>query len=104
VLVIGLDAGTPDLLERWMADGTMPFLAALAKRDGSAPLEGDELMMEEGLWLSLLSGRPRGEVGRHSYRQLVDGSYEVALTETGGPIPVPMLWEEMARSGRRPRS
>jgi predicted AlkP superfamily phosphohydrolase/phosphomutase len=100
VLVIGLDAGTPNLLERWMADGSMPFLAGLARGGGSARLEGDELMLEEGLWLSLLSGRPRGEVGRHSYRQLV-GAYDLALSGPAESCAVPMLWEDLARAGRR---
>ncbi len=101
LLVVGLDAGTPDLIERWMADGATPFLAGLAERGGAGRLEGDELMMEDGLWLSLFSGRPRGELSRHSYRQLRDGRYELALADPAEPPPAPMLWEGLVRSGRR---
>ncbi len=101
MLVIGLDAGTPDLLERWMADGSMPYLAGLARAGACSTLEGDELMMEDGFWLSLFSGRARGELHRHTYRQLVDGSYELALADPAEPPPEPMLWEAAAFADRR---
>jgi predicted AlkP superfamily phosphohydrolase/phosphomutase len=57
--------------------------------------------MEDGLWLSLFSGRPRGELSRHSYREPVDGAYEIALADPSAPVAVPMLWDAPARAGRR---
>lgn len=101
VLAIGLDAGMPDLIERCIADGSMPVLAELAGRGLAAPLEGDELMMEHGLWLSLLSGRPRGELSQHSYREPLVDRYAIAVTDASAPPAVPMLWEAPARAGRR---
>ena len=100
MLVAGLDAGVPDLIARWVADGSLPFIAGLSSRSGSAALEGDELMMEDGFWLSLFSGRPRGELFRHSYRQQRDGGYELALADPAEPPPVPMFWEGPSRDGR----
>ena len=100
VLVAGLDAGVPGLVARWVEDGSLPFLAGLSNREGSAALEGDELMMEDGFWLSLFSGRRRGELYRHSYRQQRDGGYELALADPAEPPPVPMFWEGPSREGR----
>lgn len=100
LLVVGLDAGCPDLVQRWAADGTMPVLGRLAERGVTADLEGDELLMEHGMWLSLLSGRARGEIDRYSYRELDPGTYEVGILAVE-PTPVPMLWEGPVGTGRR---
>lgn len=86
LLVFGIDAGDPDLLESWIADGSLPHLAALVREGTYARTGGDELSMEHGAWISLMSGVPRAQHGYHYYRQLVPGSYRLALTT--GPEPM----------------
>lgn len=91
LLVFGIDAGDPDLLESWIADGSLPHLAALVREGSHARTGGDELSMEHGAWIALMSGVPRAQHGYHYYRQLVPGSYRLALTT--GPEPmVPPFW------------
>jgi len=94
LLVFGIDAGDPALLEEWIADGSLPHLAALV-RDGSCTRTGgDELAMEHGAWITLMSGVSRAVHGYHYFRQLVPGSYRLALTT--GPDPmVPPFWASL---------
>ena len=89
LLVFGIDAGDPDLLEQWIADGSLPHLAALVREGSHARTGGDELSMEHGAWISLMSGVSRAQHGYHYYRQLVPGSYRLALTTGPDPVVLP---------------
>ncbi len=89
LLVFGIDAGDPALLERWIADGSLPHLAALVREGSRARTGGDELSMEHGAWITLMSGVSRAQHGYHYYRQLVPGSYRLALTTGPDPVVLP---------------
>jgi predicted AlkP superfamily phosphohydrolase/phosphomutase len=100
LLVVGLDAGSPELVRTWAAQGHMPTLAALAERGTAADLTGDELLMEHGMWAAMFSGRTRGELDRFTYREPVPGENRLRIGPLARP-PVPLLWEAPARAGMR---
>ncbi len=89
LLVFGIDAGDPELLESWIADGSLPHLAALVREGSRARTGGAELSMEHGAWIALMSGVSRAQHGYHYYRQLVPGSYRLALTTGPDPMVLP---------------
>lgn len=89
LLVFGIDAGDPALLEQWIADGSMPHLAALVRDGSRTRTGGDELSMEHGARIALMSGVPRAQHGYHYYRQLVPGTYRRALTTGPDPVVAP---------------
>jgi len=89
LLVFGIDAGDPALLESWIADGSLPHLAALVREGSCARTGGEELSMEHGAWITLMSGVSRAQHGYHYYRQLVPGSYRLALTTGPDPVVLP---------------
>lgn len=94
LLVVGIDAGDPDLLERWANEGHLPQLAAIMRDGSHRRTGGTDLAMEHGAWVTLLSGVPRAVHGYHYFRQLVPGSYRLALT-TGPAAPVAPFWASL---------
>ncbi len=89
LLVFGIDAGDPALLESWIADGSLPHLAALVREGSRTRTGGAELSMEHGAWITLMSGVSRAQHGYHYYRQLKPGSYRLALTTGPDPMVLP---------------
>src|SRR4051812_44177606 len=79
LVVLGLDAGDPALIARWVREGRLPNIAGLMERGTWAETGGAELYCEHGIWLSLLSGASRGEHGCYHWRRLVPGTYEVEV-------------------------
>ncbi len=74
LVVLGLDAGDPELLLRWACEGHLPRLAGILERGCWGRTSGAELVCEHGTWVSLLSGVSRARHGYYYYRQLVPGT------------------------------
>jgi predicted AlkP superfamily phosphohydrolase/phosphomutase len=77
VVVFGLDAGVPELLQLWSEEGHLPTLRSIIDRGSSGKISGDESISPHGLWLSLFSGISRSKHGYYYFRQLEPGSYNV---------------------------
>ncbi|MGD1904963.1 MAG: alkaline phosphatase family protein [Leptolyngbyaceae cyanobacterium] len=76
LVILGLDAGDPGLIQRWVEAGCLPNLAALMQRGSWGPVTGPELIFEDGVWVNLFSGASAGDHGYHYFRQLTKpGSY-----------------------------
>lgn len=67
VLLIGLDAAEPDLIERWTEDGTLPNLAALLARGCYGRLHPPDDILLGPPWPSFYTGRPVSEHGLYEY-------------------------------------
>jgi predicted AlkP superfamily phosphohydrolase/phosphomutase len=98
LIIIGLDAGTPDLIRRWAREGHMPNVAALMGRGCWGETAGAELISEHGVWLSLFSGVSRAHSGYYFFRQLEPGTYDLRPASGFGLDAVP-FWAHLA--GRR---
>ena len=54
LVVLGVDAGDPELLLNWAGEGDLPTLAGILERGCWAGTSGAELVSEHGTWVSLL--------------------------------------------------
>ena len=75
--MIGWDAATPELIEPWMADGSLPNLATLARRGCASRLRSLIHPLSPAAWTSAFTGLNPGRHGIWDFGQRVSGSYEV---------------------------
>jgi predicted AlkP superfamily phosphohydrolase/phosphomutase len=101
VLVIGIDAATPDLLDAWTTDGTLPNLAALASRGVVARTRGVEGFFVGSTWASMYTGANPAQHGLHYQLQLVPGSYRLEDRAKGVFVERDPFWRVLSRAGKR---
>ena len=101
LVILGLDAGDPELIQHWVAAGDLPHIAALMQRGGWGRITGPELVFEDGVWVNLFSGTSAGDHGYHYYRQLQKpGSY--GLYPCWGPdFDSPAFWSYLQGTDKR---
>jgi predicted AlkP superfamily phosphohydrolase/phosphomutase len=100
ILVIGLDAAEPSLLEGWSASGHLPALHAFGGTALHARTENAPGIYTGAVWPSLSTALSPGRHGRYYYRQIRTGTYDVV------PFPADEVhgepfWQVLARAGRR---
>jgi predicted AlkP superfamily phosphohydrolase/phosphomutase len=74
LVILGFDAGDPQLLQSWAQAGHLPTLASIMRRGVWTKTKGAELALEHGVWQSVFSGLSRGKHGCYYLRQLKPGS------------------------------
>lgn len=100
VVLLGFDAGDPDLVERWVGEGRLPALARLMERGTWARTGGPELLFEHGVWLSLFSGVSVARHGFHFFWQPRPGTYDLDLVR-GADSGVQPFWAHLRGTARR---
>lgn len=100
LVIIGLDGGDPQRIERWAAEGYLPAIAQLMQRGCYAQTGGPELIIEHGIWTSILSGISRFRHGYYYFRQLVPGSYSLK-TVKATDFDAPPFWNHLTGSAKR---
>ena len=101
LLVLGIDAADPLLVERWTADGTMPNLARLMREGLSGRSGGLEGFYVGSTWPSFYTGVSPASHGHHSLVQLRPGSYDYFEVAKGDVAKAPPFWEHLGTQGRR---
>ena len=101
LLVLGIDAASPELLDAWMADGTLPALAALSKRGLVGRTRGLEGFFVGSTWASLYTGTNPAKHGLHYQMQLVPGSYRLEDRAAGAFVERDPFWRVLSRAGKR---
>ncbi|MGH7633120.1 MAG: alkaline phosphatase family protein, partial [Gemmatimonadaceae bacterium] len=101
LLVIGIDAASPELLDAWTADGTLPNLARLAARGLTGRTRGIEGFFVGSTWPSLYTGTSPARHGLHYQIQLVPGSYRLEDRTRGTFVEGDPFWRVLSRAGRR---
>lgn len=101
LLVLGIDAADPLLVERWTADGTMPNLARLMREGLSGRSGGLEGFCVGSTWPSFYTGVSPAGHGHHSLVQLRPGSYDYYDVAAGDVTKAPPFWEHLGAQGRR---
>ncbi len=100
--ILGLDAASPILLRRWMADGSLPHLAALATRGMSGAVESVEGFFVGATWPSFQTGRSPAGHGLHYLAQIRPGTYDYYQpfdeAEAGPGEP---FWRTLSQDGHR---
>jgi len=101
VLVLGIDAANPDLLEGGAASGSLPNLGALVRQGLCARTRGVDGFFIGSTWPSFATGVSPARHGLHYLVQLRPGTYAYYRPETGALEPYPPFWTWLARAGRR---
>ncbi len=102
VIVIGLDAAESTLIERWAAEGSLPFFADLSKTAAACRLTNSVRTLPSAIWTELTTGRLGCKLGLyHHPRQLRTGEARLRPIlpediDAGG-----FFWTVASRAGRR---
>lgn len=100
LLIVGWDGATPELVGPWMADGTLPNLAALSRRGGWAPLRSTLHPLSPAAWVSAFTGLNPGRHGVFDFGHRAPDTYRVDPTD-GSHRRGAALWEIAAEAGLR---
>ncbi|HXE61692.1 MAG TPA: alkaline phosphatase family protein [Gemmatimonadaceae bacterium] len=100
LLVLCLDAASPDLLDAWIADGTLPNLAALVARGLAGRTRGLEGLFVGSTWPSLFTATNPAQHGFHYQMQLVPGTYRIADRTRGALVGREPFWRALGRAGK----
>ena len=100
LLLVGWDGATPELVGPWMADGTLPNLAALSRRGGWAPLRSTLHPLSPAAWASAFTGLNPGRHGIYDFGHRAPDTYRVDPTD-GSHRRGAALWEIAAEAGLR---
>lgn len=100
--ILGLDAASPILLRRWMADGSLPNLAALAARGMTGAVASVEGFFVGATWPSFQTGHSPAGHGLHYLAQIRPGTYDYYQpfdeAEAGPGAP---FWRTLSQEGHR---
>lgn len=116
LMILGFDGTSPDLLERWLAEGKLPFLKQLIDQGAYAPMRSVPNMSSPPAWTSMITGKNPGKHGIYrfternfnSYRYTyVNGAFRKSETfwdilcgeKTGCIINVPMSYPAQEING-----
>ncbi len=101
VLVLALDAATPELLARWGADGTLPHLGRLQREGVVFDVEGPLGLEVAGTWPTFYTGLPPGHHGVCWLDRVIPGSYrQQRMVDADFAEHVP-FWVRFSDAGRR---
>lgn len=100
LLVIGLDAGTLDLIRPWAAAGRLPVLAGLMQRGAWGALRSTLPAATFPAWTSLVTGVNPGRHGVLDFTERIPGTYRVRFVN-GSHRQVPALWTHLGAAGGR---
>ena len=101
LVLLGIDAGNPDLLDRWIADGSLPHLASLAARGTVGRTRGVEGFFIGATWPSMYTGTTPARHGVHYLLELVRGSYELRPAAHAAFVQRPPFWQALVAAGQR---
>jgi predicted AlkP superfamily phosphohydrolase/phosphomutase len=98
--LIGLDAAEPRLIEKWMADGTLPNLRALRERGAYGRLGSSADWLAGSPWPTFYTGTLPGEHGfYHNLGWRPDRMQ--AVRPNPDDLPLTPFWRELSRLGHR---
>ncbi len=101
VLVLGIDAANPELLEGWARDGTLPNLGRLLEAGLGGSIGGLEGFFIGSTWPSFYTGLSPAGHGFHYLVQLEPGTYDLYRCADHGLVRGEPLWTLASRAGRR---
>jgi predicted AlkP superfamily phosphohydrolase/phosphomutase len=102
VIVIGVDAASPDLIHRWTDAGKLPAIRGLMDRGLSGRVAGVEGLFIGSTWPSFYTGLGPAGHGFYRIEQLESGTYDafgpLATKDGVGGTP---FWRTASDAGRR---
>lgn len=100
LVILAMDTGDPDAIERWAGEGHLPTIRSLQERGAWGRTAGPQMICEYGVGLTLFSGVSRADHGYYYFRQLAPHSY--ALETVRPPVEAaPPFWSRPGADGAR---
>jgi predicted AlkP superfamily phosphohydrolase/phosphomutase len=99
IVIIGLDAADPDLVESWAREGHLPVIASLLEAGAWGRLSSPAKVSSGPAWPSFFSGTQPGSQGRFFTHQLESGTYRLE-TKRAKQIDATPFWVHAGRTGR----
>jgi predicted AlkP superfamily phosphohydrolase/phosphomutase len=100
LLVIGLDAGTLDLVRPWAEAGLLPNLECLIKEGVSGTLQSTIPTISPAAWISMITGKNPGRHGIYDFVQRRPGSYHLHYVQPDLPR-LGTVFGRLSQYGRR---
>lgn len=100
VLIFGIDAATPDLVQKWTARGDLPTLARLIRHGVFGTLQSVPNMMTPAAWSSFATGCNPAKHGILYFTERVPGSYAERFIK-GAARVLPSFWSMLSERGFR---
>jgi predicted AlkP superfamily phosphohydrolase/phosphomutase len=100
MLIIGLDAATPSLVEQWMADGKLPAFRRLTEAGAWGPLRSVPNTSSPAAWSTFMTGKNPGRHGIIYFSERIPGSYRHRFVN-GSMRDGVAFWQLLSEAGRR---
>lgn len=97
-MLIGVDAGEPRLIERWVRDGSLPHLAELIDDGAYGRLASSADWLVGSTWPTFFTGMTPADHGIYHYLQWDPARMETVRPVSGG---IPPFWRPLAAHGPR---
>jgi predicted AlkP superfamily phosphohydrolase/phosphomutase len=102
LIVLGIDAGSPALLRRWIDEGKLPAIGALVDRGMSGTVAGVEGLFVGSTWPTFYTGVLPGRHGIYRIQQIESGTYGFFRPfDRPDGIGGSPFWRLASRAGRR---
>jgi predicted AlkP superfamily phosphohydrolase/phosphomutase len=101
LVVLGIDAASPDLIDQWISDESLPNLAGFAARSLRGRTRGIDGFFIGSTWPSFYTGSMPAGHGVHYLVELVPGTYEWRFAADGAFVRRPAFWHVLSEAGKR---
>ncbi|MEA3401993.1 MAG: alkaline phosphatase family protein [Armatimonadota bacterium] len=100
LIVIGIDGGTFDLIDPWVAAGELPAIASLMRGGCVGRLRSTHPPLTPVAWSSMLTGCSPGRHGIYAFLEIPPDSYQPRFL-SGGALPLKTVFEMASDAGLR---
>lgn len=100
VLVVGIDAATPDLLMKWAEEGRLPTFSKLIENGVSGKLRSTIPPVTCPAWLAFMTGKNPGKLGVFDFVERAPNTYKTRVVNFQS-IHARSLWKILGDGGKR---
>ncbi|MGC9319835.1 MAG: alkaline phosphatase family protein [Armatimonadota bacterium] len=100
LILIGVDGGSFDLIEPWIAAGELPGIASLLRGGCIGRLRSTHPPLTPVAWSSMLTGCSPGRHGIYAFLEIPPERYEPRFL-SGGSLPLKTVFEAASDAGLR---
>ena len=101
LLVIGIDAANPTLLQQWAEEGVLPNIGSLLTRGLMGKTQSIEGFFVGSTWPSFYTSVSPARHGFHYLVQLRPGTYDLYRLADEGMVKCDPFWRRLSEAGRR---
>jgi len=98
-IVVGIDGGSPQLIEAWATQGKLPGFARLMQEGVFGPLASVPNMRSAAAWTSFMTGRNPGKHGIYEFYEYAADQQKIRFLK-GGDRDGATLWGLLSAAGR----